>query len=170
MHALRFPPKDHVKQTLRTTNDYMAYGIPEVLVVDNAMVEFGRDLELACLQLGIELQHMPPRKPWFKGAIERFFRTLNQELIHTIPGTTFSNFLERGDYDFRKYACMTLDALWEALHLWIVDVYTQDIHKGVGGSSRSKGIPAKLWERALEEDFAPQASPQSQRSARAVVP
>jgi hypothetical protein len=125
-----------------------------VLVVDNA-IELHRDLELACLQLGIELQHMPVRKPWFKGSIERWFRTLNTDLIHVTPGTTFSHFLERGEYDSQKHACITLDRLWELLHLWIVDVYTQEVHSGIGGHLRGKGVPARLWQLALEAQFVP---------------
>ncbi|GHO60843.1 hypothetical protein KSB_93180 [Ktedonobacter robiniae] len=111
-----FLPKEHVQTQFHTQHAYLAFGIPEVLVVDNGM-ELDRDLELACLQLGIELQHMPVRKPWFKGSIERWFRTLNTDLIHVTPGTTFSHFLERGDYQSQHHACITLDKLWELLHL-----------------------------------------------------
>lgn len=151
-------PKNHVQALFQTQHEYLAFGIPEVLVVDNA-IELERDLELACLQLGIELSHMPVRKPWFKGSVERWFRTLNTDLIHVIPGTTFSHFLERGEYDSQKHACMTLDRLWELLHLWIVDVYTQEVHEGIGGHPRGKGVPALLWQRALEEQFVPRLPP-----------
>jgi putative transposase len=153
-----FLPKEHVKAQFHTQHEYLAFGIPEVLVVDNA-IELHRDLELACLQLGIELQHMPVRTPWFKGSIERWFRTLNEDLIHSTPGTTFSHFLERGDYDSQKHACITLDRLWELLHVWIVDVYTQEVHSGVGGRPRGKGIPAQLWQQALEDQFIPRLPP-----------
>lgn len=57
-----FLPKEHVKAQFHTQHEYLAFGIPEVLVVDNA-IELHRDLEFACLQLGIELQHMPVRHP-----------------------------------------------------------------------------------------------------------
>jgi putative transposase len=156
-----FLPKEHVKAQFHTQHEYLAFGIPEVLVVDNA-IELHRDLELACLQLGIELQHMPVRKPWFKGSIERWFRTLNEDLIHSTPGTTFSHFLERGDYDSQKHACITLDRLWELLHVWIVDVYTR------GGSTLgSAAVPEakgsqpgcgnRLWKNSLSLAFLPAA-------------
>jgi putative transposase len=151
-------PKNHVQSLFQTQHAYLAFGVPEVLVVDNA-IELDRDLELACLQLGIELSHMPIRKPWFKGSVERWFRTLNTDLIHVIPGTTFSHFLERGEYDSQKHACITLDRLWELLHLWIVDVYTQEVRKGVGGHPQGKGLPAHLWQRALDEQFVPRVPP-----------
>lgn len=150
--------KAHVKELFGTTNDYLPYGVPETLVVDNGL-ELHEDLETACLQLGIELVHTKVRSPWLKGAIERWFRTLSKDLIHRIPGTTFSNFLERGEYASEKEACMTLDALWEVLHIWIVDYYTQDKHKGIGPEWAGEGIPAQLWKDALEQDFVPALPP-----------
>ena len=54
---------------------------------------------------------------------------------------------------------MTLDRLWELLHLWIVDVYTQEVHEGVGGHPQGKGVPAQLWQRALDEQFVPRLPP-----------
>ena len=150
--------KTWVKGLYNTENDYLAYGVPETLVVDNAM-ELHRDLKQACLQLGITLVHTKVRSPWLKGAIERWFKTLNIDLIHRLPGTTFSNFLERGDYHSEQHACMTLDGLCEALHIWIVDKYTQDKHRGIGPHWATAGIPAHLWKDALQQDFVPALPP-----------
>jgi putative transposase len=152
-------PKDHVRRDLGTIHDYLPFGEPELLAIDNAPEFVGRDLDDACLQLGIELMRMPPRKGWFKGAIERWFRTAAQDLFFRVPGTAFANILERGDYRSEEYACMTLNGLWIALHQWIVDDYAQDAHGGIG-SPRSKGIPARLWEQALAQGtFTPRLPP-----------
>jgi putative transposase len=143
------PEKDYVKSLFDLRNDYVGYGIPEVLVVDRGPGYIGKDLKLACAQLGIELDPLPGRSPWLKASIERYFKTVNTDLFHATPGTSFSNFLERGDYDPAKHACITLNGLWYILHKWAVDVYTREAHRGVGG------VPAKLWERALNRDFVP---------------
>lgn len=145
--------KDHVKELFGLRHEYLAFGVPEVLAVDRGKEFINEDVELACEQLGIELVDLEGHAPWLKGAIERWFRTVNTDLIHTIPGTTFSNFLERGDYDSSKHACITLDGLWYLLHKWIVDIYTQKGRRGFG-------VPARLWERACEKDFVPRL-PQS---------
>ncbi len=143
------PEKGYVKSLFNLRNDYVGYGVPEVLATDRGKGYVGKDLERACAQLHIELDPMPGKSPWLKGSIERFFRTNATDLIHVAPGTSFSNFLVRGDYNPAKYACITLDGLWYLLHKWTVDVYTRDKHRGVGG------VPVKLWERALERDFVP---------------
>jgi putative transposase len=47
----------------------------------------------------------------YKAKIERFLRTLSQEVAHGTPGTTFSNIFERGDYNPEKYAVSRLSIL-----------------------------------------------------------
>jgi putative transposase len=78
--------------------------------------------------------------PWYKGKIERFLRTLNHDLMHGNPGTTFSNILERDDYDPSKHAVVLLSTFREILHKWIVDVYLQSPHRGI------KDTPAHRWQ------------------------
>src|SRR5262249_35870567 len=75
------------------------------------------------VQLGVKVQHTPPYCPWYKGAMERWFGTQNTRLLHELPGTTFSDIFDRGDYDPQKHAVISLDALLELVHTWIVDSY-----------------------------------------------
>lgn len=147
------PEKDHVKELFGLRNDYVGYGIPETLVIDRGSAYLNKDLELACAQLHIELDPLPGRSPWLKAGIERYIEEAGAEIFHASPGTSFSNFLVRGDYDPEKHACITLNGLWYILHKWIVDVYTRDSHRGIGG------VPAKLWKRALGKDFVPRLPP-----------
>jgi putative transposase len=142
-------PKADARTLFGTQHPWSAFGLPETLVIDNAKEFIGRDLDDACGQLGIILERMPVRTPWFKGSVERFFRTNNTGLIHTLPGTTFSNVLERGDYDVFQHACISLSAFWKILHIFLLDIYAQRWHEGVGG------IPAKVWEENLQAGFIP---------------
>ncbi len=148
------PEKRHVKELFGLRHDFVGYGVPETLAVDRGSGYLNNDMELACAQLHIELDPMPGRSPWLKGGIERFLETVGTDFIHATPGTTFSNFLVRGDYDPAKHACITLNRLWYLLHKWIVDIYTRDGHKGLEGKVLG-GVPAKIWERALGRDFVP---------------
>lgn len=63
-HAIR--PKGDVRQQYGTEHEWLAYGIPATLVIDNGKEFIGRDLEDACLLLGIVLQYAPVRTPQFK--------------------------------------------------------------------------------------------------------
>lgn len=145
-------PKDYVKaQFPSVVHTWDAYGTPETLVVDNGKEFVSRSLEDSCLQLGIELIYCPPRVPWFKGAIERRFGIINEELLHGLPGTTFSNVAERGEYDPAKNAVISLSALLEMLHIFLIDYYAE--HQT--GKNR---IPARAWDRATRE-FPPSLPP-----------
>lgn len=72
VHAIS--PKTYVKEKYPSVvNEWRAYGLPELLVVDNGKEFLSKHLEDACLQLGIELYHCPSRKPWYKGQLNDIF-------------------------------------------------------------------------------------------------
>jgi len=139
-HAIR--PKKNTREKYGTEHEWSAYGLPSVLVVDNGREFIGQDLQDACLLLGIVLQQAPLKTPHFKAGVERLFRTLNTMLFHTLPGTTFSNPQQRGDYDSAKQACVYLSDVDRIMHLFVVDIYAQRFHRGMQSS------PARRWEAA----------------------
>lgn len=117
------------------------YGVPNAIYVDNGLEFTGEDLAAACADLGIDLFYLPVRRPEWKGRIERFLRTFNHSLIHTIPGTTFEKIAARGDYDPMKHALITLGDLERIVHLWICDVYHNERHRGLNER------PIDAWSR-----------------------
>ena len=142
-------PKEDVRARYGTRNLWPVCGLPETLVVDHAPHLVGDDLRDACGQLGVHLDPTPVKRPWFKGAIERQFRTHNTGLVHGLPGTTFSNVLQRGDYDPARHACISLARFWEILHLYLLDVYAQDWREGLGA------VPAQRWARSVAAGWTP---------------
>ena len=149
-HVIR--PKDEVRQAYGTTHDWPAYGVPAQLVVDNGPEFANQHLEDACLCLGCQVVYAPVRTPEFKAGIERYFGSLNTGLLHTLPGTTFSNPAERGDYASAGLACLSLKDLLRALHLFTVDVYAQEAHKDGRGQTFN---PARRWAAATADGFLP---------------
>jgi putative transposase len=147
LHAIL--PKEDARARYGTTHGWPVYGLPETLVVDRAPHLVGGDLADACGQLGIQLDPSPVKRPWFKGAIERQFRTHNTGLVHGLPGTTFSNVLERGEYDAEGMACISLARFREILHVYLLDVYGQEWNRGVGG------VPAQRWAAAVAGGWTP---------------
>ena len=115
-HALR--PKDYLKERYpKLQHDWPAHGVPEQLIVDNGKEFHRRHLTDTCVQLGIELEHAPPQCGWYKGALERWFGTQNTKLLHELPGTTFCNITQCGDYDAQRHAVISLPALLAMIHL-----------------------------------------------------
>lgn len=144
LHAML--PKTHVRSLYpRLQHDWTAYGKPEVIVVDNAKVHDAEDLEEFFSLIGIEVQFCPVKAGHHKGTVERRFRTLNEKIFHSIPGTTFSDPKMRALYDSTGKACLTLKALHEIVHITIVDLVANDYNIALGGT------PAFLWQQGLKD-------------------
>jgi putative transposase len=91
------------------------------------------------LEIGADIQYAKVLVPWYKGKLERFQGTMNHDLMHGNPGTTFSNILERDEYDPTQHAVVMLSTFREMLHKWIIDVYLQSPHRGI------RDTPAHRW-------------------------
>ena len=115
-----------------------ARGIPVLIAVDNGMDLHGDALEDSCYEMGTQILYTPAGHPYLKGAIERMFRTINQGLIHRLPGTVFSNIDERGDYPAEEVAAIDLETLMHLLTKWIVEVYHCTKHRGLGMTPLAK--------------------------------
>lgn len=148
MHCLRHAilPKTYVKNTYPVIKHlWNVFGVPEMFVVDNGPEFHGDGFEDACLQIGTIVSYCPVKKPWFKAIVERYFGTLNKQLLHQLPGTTFSNIFDREDYDSAKNAIIPFNTLLEIVHVFIIDYYSQRKHRGI------KDIPARRWNAAIEQ-------------------
>jgi len=144
-----FLPKTGLKKKYpEIVNDWLPHGVMHQLVVDNGLEFHSEALETACQSLGIEMHFAPRKTPWFKPHVERMFRTLQDSLVHQMPGTTFSNTFLRGEYDSQKHAVITRTALDKMLCKWVVDVYHQSIHRGL------QARPIDIWRtRIAPEDI-----------------
>lgn len=133
--------KSYVKEKYPSIkNEWLAFGVPETIVVDNGLGFKNKAMIDACYQLGINLQFCPPRVPQWKASIERFFKTVNTKVIHRLPGTTRSRASELGDNENpSKKACVSLNSLVEFIHEWMIDKYSERIHSGTCEK------PATLW-------------------------
>ncbi len=138
-------PKTYIKRKVeighwKIDNHWPVFGVPRALLLDRAMENLSHDIRLIAHGLGITRVRFAGRKdPKRKGAIERFFRTLNSRLLHEQRGTTFSNVVERDDYNPEKNAVITLDELYHQTHRFLVDIYAQKRHSGI------RDVPARRW-------------------------
>ena len=74
--------------------------LPETVVADRGRVFTSKNLKDVCGQLGINLEPNPTKRPWFKGEIERFFKTNNTGVIHSVREEPLTP--EEGDEDSAK--------------------------------------------------------------------
>ncbi|MCC3769546.1 Mu transposase C-terminal domain-containing protein [Streptomyces sp. UNOC14_S4] len=112
-------------------------GKPRELYVDNAAEFKSEALRRGCDQHGIRLRYRPPGLPHFGGIVERLIGTM-MELVHELPGTTFSSTADRGTYDSDGKAVLTLRELQRWLAL-AVACYHGQVHETLGRT------PAGVW-------------------------
>ncbi|RQH12665.1 DDE-type integrase/transposase/recombinase [Bradyrhizobium sp. RP6] len=120
---------------------YPVYGLPELIKMDNGAAYRSQSMVAAAGQLQIELRLVPVGKPHLKGKVERFFGEVARDFFSLMPGRTFANVQERGDYDSEGYARFTLRDVRRMFMRWVVDIYHNR------PNSRSFGqTPLERWQ------------------------
>lgn len=150
MSALRngILPKTYVKEEYPSIkNSWDFYGVPELVNLDNAMAVHSKDFEMFGQPMGMIFTYDPPKEPWYKGMVERFFRTLNEKLLREQRGSTFRRPLDLLDYDPEKNAIVPLGMLRFAFHKWIIDVLLQSAPK----RRLNSDIPARKWANYVDK-------------------
>jgi putative transposase len=126
-------------------NPWTQFGIPDMVVADNGDGFPSKDVKAACKAVGIRtIMFSPPGYPWERGKVERFFRTMNMDLLHRLPGTTRSNVEDKGSYDSEANAIIRVSTLVKIMHVWI-DKYNHKFNEGI------KDVPADLWDENARE-------------------
>ena len=141
--AVRFVPSGAFRLG-ETANDHQAvlkpavlkHGPPRALYVDRGPAQISDSLRIICAELAIRLIHCRPFDPQAKAGVERFFRTVREELVDELPPEPLE--------------LATLNGLFWS---WLSAEYHQRIH---GGTQRS---PLEHWLSQVEHlRPAPQAS------------
>ena len=95
----------------------------------------------------------PPFRAELKAIVERFFKVLNDRIVHWLPGATHGRNKERGESDARLDAKLTLAALqrllWQTVAEWNL---THNMSRGIplDLASRTAAVPALLYTEGLK--------------------
>ena len=147
-------PKDDIAERFPGIRGlWRCYGRPAILICDNGRENHSIAFSEMCASptLGIDLVYTPRKYPQGKPHVERVIGTINK-FFHGLPGTTFSNPKERGDYPSKKLACHTIEDIEEQLLRFIIDIYHVRDHSELGRS------PEEVWQEGVV-DFPPRRPP-----------
>ncbi len=87
--------------------------VPETIVVDHGKIYVSDHLTSVCQQMGISIQPARLRTGRDKGPVERFFRTIREDLLQALPGYKGPDVHSRG-LDPESEAFFYLDELESA--------------------------------------------------------
>lgn len=96
--------------------------VPETLVVDHGKIYVSDHLTSVCRRMGISIQPVRLRTGRDKGPVERFFRTLREDLLQALPGYKGPDLHGRGA-DPEGEAFFFLDELEAIIRDWVGCVY-----------------------------------------------
>lgn len=122
-------------------------GKPLNIYVDNGTDFHSEALRRGCEVHGIKISYRPIGSPHYGGIVERVIGTM-MNMIHELPGTTFSNIVKRRDYQSDIKAILTIQEL-EKWFVMAIALYHQSIH------STFKRPPISLWNDAIVNGWNP---------------
>jgi putative transposase len=135
-------------------NDWHCIGTPYCFHADNGAAFIAENTLRFCAMLNADLHRSESRKSQRRPFIERFNRTLRDQLMTKIPGYLGKRLDEK---DFNKTieqaAVVTLLDFTRYLEQYIVDIYHQNPHKGLDGLSPSQKL------EQCRNDFMPRPVP-----------
>ncbi|MGW1786492.1 transposase [Streptomyces sp. NPDC002143] len=124
--------------------------VPETLVVDHGKVYVSEHLTSLCRRMGISIQPARLRTGRDKGPVERFFRTLREGLLESLPGYKGPDIHARGELP-EADAFFFLDELEEIIREWTAVVYHCRPHAGLvdPGVPGLRMSPAQMFEHGM---------------------
>ncbi|USQ79726.1 transposase [Ornithinimicrobium faecis] len=103
--------------------------LPDTIVVDHGKVYLSGHTKAVCHRLGINIQPAIPHKPTDKPTMERFFRTLRQQLLEHLPAYKGPDVYSRGK-DVEAEAFYYVPELEAIIREW-VGIYHHTPHQGL---------------------------------------
>lgn len=124
--------------------------VPETIVIDHGKIYVSEHLTSVCQRMGISIQPARLRTGRDKGPVERFFRTIREDLLQVVPGYKGPDVHSRG-LDPESEAFFYLDELEAIIREWVAVVYHRRPHDSlidphVPGLRMS---PAQMFEHGI---------------------
>lgn len=133
--------KDYLRSDYpQVEGEWPCWGNICMIVVDRGSDFTSKHLKEACRLLQINIEWTERRTPWHKGKVERFFRTISEDLFQTMTGGLVPLAKRHEGEKPSKKARITLSGLRLLVHMWIIDYYSAKPHAGLKGRS-----PAQVW-------------------------
>lgn len=101
--------------------------VPETIVIDHGKIYLSEHLTSVCQRMGISIQPARLRTGRDKGPVERFFRTLREDLLQILPGYKGPDVHSRG-LDPESETFFYLDELEAIIREWVAMVYHHRPH------------------------------------------
>lgn len=145
--AHAFLPKEDFLRSVGVSGEWPCWGFPDIVHVDNAAELNGRMMHGARRLYRFDLRDRPVGSPNFGGHVESAFKTFMYE-FKSLPGTKFSNPMERGEYDSEGKAIFTIAEFEAFFTEFLVNDYHLRKHRG---KEMDRLTPLQKWKKGIFE-------------------
>lgn len=124
--------------------------VPETIVVDHGKPFISEHITSVCQRLGVSIQPARLRTGRDKGPIERFFRTVREGLLESLPGYKGPDLFSRGEAP-EDQAFFFLHELEAIIREWVACTYHHRPHRGLVDTHVPglKLSPAAMFEHGI---------------------
>ncbi len=99
-------------------------------MVDHGKIYVSAHLRSVCQRLGVSIQPARPFQPTDKAVVERFFRTVREDLLAALPGYNGADVYSRGEHS-EDLAYYFVDELEQIIREWAAERYHRHPHEGL---------------------------------------
>lgn len=145
-------PKDDLVLAAGATKPWIAWGMPDCLILDNGMEFHSISFREAAWELNVDLEYCRVRTPWLKPKVERFFANL--DYLPLASGRVFKPMQNVLNIDPKIDASITLSRLCMGLVIFACDIH------GCQPNSRTLEIPKERFAESIAQN-APPTLPQT---------
>lgn len=124
--------------------------VPETIIVDHGKIYMAEHVSSACARLWISIQPARIREPRDKAPVERFFRTIREDLVQHLDGYKGPDVYSRG-LDVENRAFYYVDELEQIIREWVATVYHHRPHEGLiePGMPNAAFTPTQMYHHGL---------------------
>lgn len=127
--------KSHFARAAGSITPYDIFGTPEMLFMDGGPAFDNHEFRAVLRDLEVDFEIPPSGLPHLRGMVERMFRSIDEQLLIWFEGRTFSDVVEKGDYDSAARAGTTVEELGRVLVRFAVDCHHNQPQAALGGET-----------------------------------
>lgn len=134
--------KTLISEVVGTGSPWVYHGLISEVYMDSGSAFLAHETRMALLDAGVSHIYPVSGVPQLRPYVERVFRTCSESFLSWFSGRTFSDYIEKGDYDPQANASLCLDEFCRLFLRALIDIYHNTPHEGLAGET-----PHNAWMR-----------------------
>ncbi len=137
-------PKTFLPELVPELDYEFPAGVPHAFYFDRGSDYDNASMRRVGQSLDIVIEYEPAGCPEYKGAIERWWRTLKEDVVYGLPGAKLPGSRDVAGVDANGEAYIAYSEFVRRMWLWMSMVYAKSHHRGIGD------VPLRRWQESAD--------------------